>query len=100
MEPAGLRRLKNRQAQRRYRTKEKQNRADVDVYVGRLESALHNLKAIADTGGIDRVASIAKNLLNHAKRLRPRPWREFLIGFSILEHSGRLSRLLSKLDAL
>jgi hypothetical protein len=97
MEPAEeLRRLKNRQAQRRYRAKEKQNRADVDEYVGRLESALYNIKAIADTEGLDRVASIANKLLNHAKRpdraTRPRPWRESLIGTDLTPFTSQSTR--------
>jgi hypothetical protein len=76
------RRLKNRQAQRRYRAKEKKNRADVDEYMSLLESALYDIRAIADTEGFERVASVVNNLLNHTRRIgcptRPRPWRDSL----------------------
>jgi hypothetical protein len=81
-----LRRQKNRQAQRRYRAKEKRNRADVNEYVQLLESALYEIKAIADTEGFERVAAIANNLLNHARRpdrtTGAGPWRESLVKIS------------------
>lgn len=63
-----MRRLKNRQAQRRYGAKETENQADVEEYMSLLESALYDIKVIVDTEGLGRVASITNGLLNHARR--------------------------------